>query len=72
MDYKEHLPLKVEPRRNAKNDMARLINFNHEILVEVKRNNELLMDAIGVPPVPKSTRLPKSLPRILTGEDEKK
>jgi hypothetical protein len=64
-DYKDDLPLKVERRRNAKNDMARLINLNFEILVEVKRNNELLMDLIGVPPVPKKVQLPDSVPSFL-------
>ena len=62
MNYKEDLPLEVERTRNAKNDMARIVNLNYEILVQVKRNNELLMDAIGVPPLPKE--LP-STPKFL-------
>lgn len=67
MDYKDYLPLEVKPRRNAKEDMARIVNLNYEILVQAKRTNELLMDLIGVPPIPKSTKLP-TVPKILKGK----
>jgi hypothetical protein len=52
MTFKEDLPLSVDKRRNAKEDMARLINLMHELLQEQKRTNELLLDYIGVPPAP--------------------
>lgn len=52
MTFEKDLPLPVEKRRNAKEDMARLINLMHDLLQEQKRTNKLLMDLIGVPPAP--------------------
>lgn len=60
MTFKKDLPLTVDKRRNAKEDMARLINLMHELLQEQKRTNELLLDSIGVPQVPV---VPNSNPR---------
>jgi len=59
-NYKDRFPLKVEDRRNAKSDMARLANLSYEMLVSVNETNKLLRDIIldlrGVPPIPMSER----------------
>lgn len=56
-DYKEDLPLDVKRRRNAKEDMGRLINLQYETLQAIKRQNELILDLM-TPPLPKKFRLP--------------
>jgi hypothetical protein len=56
-DYKEDLPFKVERRRNAQQDMGRLINLQYETLQEIKRTNALLLEIL-TPPLPKRFNLP--------------
>ena len=59
-NYKERFPLDVEDKRDAKSDMARLVNLSHELLVSGNQTNKLLRDILldlrGVPPIPASER----------------
>ena len=56
-NYKEDLPLEIKRRRNAQQDMGRLINLQYEILQEQKRTNALLLEIL-TPPLPKRFNLP--------------
>ena len=67
-DYKEDLPVGIERRRNAKEDMGRLINLQYETLKEVQRMNALLLELL-TPPLPKRFRLP-SMPEILEDKQD--